>query len=370
MPGQLDAVAQRPGHPDVSVSATHDQPLLASRTLEPDVQAGVELLVVPDCPARYADPNHRPEDLYSRVVFTLPGGGGSTTVAAQVDVLCGLYVEPTRVPAAPAPPPPPALAAVRVALELPGQVLAGTTLRYVVDLTNPTDAAIPLDSCPDYLQAADDLPTLPNASKLRQLNCDIVHALPAHGTVRYAMHLPVRAESRAGPTSVVWQLALDGTSPEATGSVDVVRPQPPCQIDQLALTIPGPATVVTGKPSYNPKGQSSQVVLVVTNRAAADCTVGGKPVIILYDEQRRPIAARDVDDPTSPGPVVVLAPGGQAAADLYWHLGCGPAAGSVRVLLPGAGPPVVVVPDQPWGPPPTCFSPGAAGELAAEPLTG
>lgn len=161
------------------------------------------------------------------------------------------------------------------------------------------------------------------------------------------------------------------------GSVRIVGTDTPCRSDQLEFAILDPAQTVTGGPVYGPKGTSSTVTLVATNRSDTACSVRGRPAFTLYDAAGTTISAPYMDAQKqlgagwqSPPPVttVTLAPGARATAALYWDLGCGPTATALRITLPATGDSVTVPLPRGW-PPPKCWSTSDPGALAAEPFT-
>jgi hypothetical protein len=83
-------------------------------------------------------------------------------------------------------------------VQAPTTVRAGTALEYVVTLSNPTDRAIALDPCPVYQQTFAE-------ESINALNCAI-NAVPAHGTVRYAIRTNVPATTSVGSLQLDWML--------------------------------------------------------------------------------------------------------------------------------------------------------------------
>jgi hypothetical protein len=120
----------------------------------------------------------------------------------------------------PVPPPayrPDPMAALTARLVLPSSVHAGRLLDYVVDLGNPTSQVIALHPCPGYLEAFDLDGT--GVKRLYALNCHVVGAIPAHGTVRFAMVVPVPA-GQTGHARIIWDLA--GAPVVTTGSLQIL----------------------------------------------------------------------------------------------------------------------------------------------------
>lgn len=153
---------------------------------------------------------------YTTVVVSIPGGG-QLTLNGKLELICGLSTGAFYVPQPPQHYTQSPLTGATAKLDLPSSVSAGTTLHYLVELTNPTDQAMVLDPCPSYSQG------IGRAGKgFLQLNCTTVHKLAAHHTVRYAMQIAILPDTPTGPTQVYWSIAAVGAVP-AKGSL-VVEP--------------------------------------------------------------------------------------------------------------------------------------------------
>ena len=143
---------------------------------------------------------------YRHLVFTLPQGG--TVRAEQVSISegCGYlsmsqfglqerYSQPRPAPGT--------AGTLTARLRVPTTIRAGSTLHYTVALSNPTTTTVRLRPCPGYSQA------LVTRVLIRQsfaLNCDSVHAIPAHGHVRYAMQLTIPPRATPGIAKIAWNL--------------------------------------------------------------------------------------------------------------------------------------------------------------------
>jgi hypothetical protein len=291
----------------------------------------------------------------------------------QFDVECGLYTGQFGV----APPQPDYTQSViqgaSAQIELPTAVDAGTTLRYVIDLTNPTAHDMVLDSCPSYQQGIGEAGRDP-----LEFNCPAVHLLPAHQTRRFAMELAIPTDFPTGPSEVYWNVAAT-TDPDisARGSVDVIGADTPCVSDQLTATITGPGTV-PGLPNLmGIKGYATAVALTLTNSSRSTCSVRGAPSVDLRsngtdlglpqaDEQ-----AMHLTGPRVPSPTVVLAPADTATATLYWYsdfCGSDPNPLTVTLTLPANGATVAATPTGGWRPPPCPDGPPGRGQVGADPL--
>jgi len=111
--------------------------------------------------------------------------------------------------AAPAPDP---LSPLTVRMQTPASVRAGTTLRFAVTITNPTQAAIKLSPCPSYEVGISSARTL-----AYELNCSTPVILPGQ-TRTFDMQYAVPANTPAGLTKVGWFLL----NPSRTGTGDVI----------------------------------------------------------------------------------------------------------------------------------------------------
>lgn len=116
---------------------------------------------------------------------------------------------------------------LRVRLETPATVTAGSTLHYAIDLYNPTSSAILLLPCPTYQESLSS--GSGRVVEEHVLNCAGVRQVPAGGQVRFEMELAVPASLPASSASgIVWQLdpwyslGLPPTLPAAKGAITVV----------------------------------------------------------------------------------------------------------------------------------------------------
>ncbi len=145
---------------------------------------------------------------YQRYAMTLPGGATMTLAGPDVALPCGLEVTPFY-SAAPQPKYAPIyLHNLNAHVVAPTSVDAGTTLDYVVDLSNPTSRAVRLSPCPIYLEYGDYVPHPINLSFL--LDCQAVRAIPADATVAYRMEMPIPKTIPAGPMRIYWGMIVYG----------------------------------------------------------------------------------------------------------------------------------------------------------------
>lgn len=151
---------------------------------------------------------------YPHLDITLPSGSGvGFTSTDGFDITCGLRVGQFFVEQQPAPEPHDPLSDLTATLELPDSVQPGTTLVYVVGLTNPTGQAITLDRCPSYVEVAT------GAKEAYQLSCGVASPIAAGATERFEMRLGVPVTA-SGQLALRWSLAAP-YDVSATGTVAV-----------------------------------------------------------------------------------------------------------------------------------------------------
>lgn len=212
-------VASEPGHPDVAArngSFFGNDP---TANLAPGRTALLGLETDSECPARPGGGPAGPA--YHHVRVGLPGGGTVAVLrrADPLDVTCGLRTTRFFVPQPTRPEPHDPLAELQAELRLPRTTHAGTTMRYDVALTNPTDRPISLARCPGYLEATSDGSLLVKLTYA--LNCPPVGIIQPQQTVLFAMRVP--GPERPGRYRLDWELTgpwLHG--PRASGSFKVV----------------------------------------------------------------------------------------------------------------------------------------------------
>lgn len=169
----------------------------------------------------------------------LPSGGGHLLAPVRDSVwpICTrseLHPEYTSTlstsgwdePAKPSPPFDSPLNPVTARLQ-PGRAAGpGHTITYHVVLSNPTGHPIPLDDCPGYIQErfsrGDATHEAVNDHQLYRLNCRPVHAIPAHGSVRFAMVVEVPSTLEPGRRfDVTWRLLARGLDPNKSHTYGV-----------------------------------------------------------------------------------------------------------------------------------------------------
>lgn len=116
------------------------------------------------------------------------------------------------------------LGVLRVSLGLPAAVVGGSTLDYVVALTNPTGHPVAFAGCPLYQETIVTRRAV--LAPAYVLNCDGEGAVGAGRTVRFQMRLPTPRVGISQMASVVWSV-LDPSAINASGTVTVLAgPKP------------------------------------------------------------------------------------------------------------------------------------------------
>jgi len=144
------------------------------------------------------------------IEFTVPTGGDHSTVApcnSRIRVWPLQGVEPV---------PPPVPHRLVATIAAPARVRSGERLRYTVSLRNITAESVTFGSvCPSYVESG-------LAKEIYALNCHPVGAIPAGGTVVFAMELALLASASPGVDIFVWRLGSDFDADTSThGSIRV-----------------------------------------------------------------------------------------------------------------------------------------------------
>jgi hypothetical protein len=220
--GAPKVVATEPGWPTMAATGreTVDEFRLRPATIAPG--ARTQLVLETDLGCASADAVAATQSpappTYPVVTVSIPGGG-TIVLPGDFGVVCGFYASAFGVqPVDPGYTKSPIDGATAM-LELPSVVTAGSVLKYVVDLTNPTSSDMVLDPCPTYWQ------WIGVASKIPvELNCDAVPVLAAHTMRRFAMELAVPTDVPTGPATAYWNAAAVAVNISARGSLRVVAP--------------------------------------------------------------------------------------------------------------------------------------------------
>jgi len=161
--------------------------------------------------------------------ITLPGNAGSVDVAYNAVPPCDsptaaatLGVRPFR--PAPLPTTTPWTSSVVQATIQPvsggGQLTGrrGETVRFAVELRNPSTAAIPFERCPLVVE----LLAPAGAPEVHQLNCGAAGQLPAGDALRFEMRIQIPADAPTGNNGLFWELDPTGArGPEAVSHIVV-----------------------------------------------------------------------------------------------------------------------------------------------------
>jgi hypothetical protein len=172
--------------------------------------------------SRACDGGRKPAVRYLHLVFTLPGDGRIRAEHVSLTEYCGLSTSEFGLPEryAEARAAPGSAGTLHARLRLPARVRPGATLRYSVTLANPTDTTVTLRPRPGFSESF----VTPQVSVRRSyaLDCDSVHAIPAHGRVRYAMRVTVPRSTKPGLAKIAWSLNTP-TGPFTAGLVRITR---------------------------------------------------------------------------------------------------------------------------------------------------
>jgi uncharacterized protein DUF4232 len=162
---------------------------------------------------------------YRALVFALPAGGGLVSAPQSSLVMTCGFLEMSQLglrapePTGPTPKPgTPDTLTVRVIM--PAEARAGTTLRFVVTLANPTAVAVRLTPCPRYNEGIYTVSG--RVSRWSWLNCEAVRSIAAHTRVRYAMGLPIPRDVPGGLAKFWWALGTPN-EPLRGGGVTITR---------------------------------------------------------------------------------------------------------------------------------------------------
>src|ERR1700680_3930856 len=129
--------------------------------------------------------------IYSELLVGLPAGGTMGVYGTGFDSVCGVSVSPFGVPADQPQGPAPSPLTARIT---PGPAArAGTDFGYLVVLANPAATPFSLRPCPSYSESLGGHigagATNGYVVRYYYLNCSVVRAIPAHGSVTYQMRL-------------------------------------------------------------------------------------------------------------------------------------------------------------------------------------
>jgi hypothetical protein len=246
---------------------------------------------------------------------------------------------------------------VRATMQLPPTVDAGTTLTYVVTLTNETATAVKIDHCVGYYEHLIGGPAPEKGG--HSLNCDTVHSIGAHGRVRYQMKLDIPADTPTGPATVQWAITVPLSVP-AQATLQVHGDDHPCETNQVMATASDPADPFKGSGIYWVKDAGTTLDVTVTNTSSTSCTLQGSPAVGVLSARGAVLPVKyvthgfGIGPPPSFGARVTLAPGQSATSTLAWHsrwCAANPNPVRVELTLPGNSNVVKVSPAHGWTPP-------------------
>jgi hypothetical protein len=158
----------------------------------------------------------------ARADTAVKGAGRPGSVALDppegLDLTCGLHLTRLFVPQPEPSEPPSPLQRLTAALGTPDSITAGTTLVYVVELTNPTDQAATWTPAP-YIQSA----RRPAAIKdIEALDYAPVGEIAAHHSVRLEMRMPIPVDTSAGTLKIFWSLVRPDVTSLASAEISVI----------------------------------------------------------------------------------------------------------------------------------------------------
>lgn len=158
---------------------------------------------------------------YRTLFIVLDGGRVRIEFPVALNLVCGLVASRFGAP----PPPPPSskspLNVLTATVAMPATLSAGATASYTVTLRNHSGAPVRLAPCPsytEYLGVFSGPGKLLYLARHYYLNCAAIRRIPAHGSVTFAMRIPVPAG--AGQAKLDWQ--LQGTD-VATAVIVTIR---------------------------------------------------------------------------------------------------------------------------------------------------
>jgi len=195
-------VATEPGLPPVAAARTRLKQDPPEGNIAPG-KFGILVVYAPLCGAvEPPPPATLPRRVYHRLVVSLPGGG-QTVVNGSLDLSCGgISVDPLGVRQ-------PVFRAwyspLKIDVSIPASVNAGTTMTYVVTLTNPTADPIRINPCPGYIETATGKDI--NIVETHTLNCNRLREIPANSSIRYEMRMHIPHNTPTGAAVVSWTFA-------------------------------------------------------------------------------------------------------------------------------------------------------------------
>jgi hypothetical protein len=164
------------------------------------------------------------KDRYRTLFIVLDGGRVRAEFPVALNLVCGLAASRFG---APQPPPPSSRSPLNVltaTVAVPATLSAGSTASYTVTLRNHSRAAVRLTPCPSYTEYLGVFSGPGRHVYLTRhyyLNCTAIRRIAAHGSVAFAMRIPVPAG--AGHAKLDWQLQ---STDVATAAIVTIRGRP------------------------------------------------------------------------------------------------------------------------------------------------
>ncbi len=206
------------------------RPLVPSN-LVPGASGSIEMNSFHECDSITSGGGEKAEHAHdaTRLVIGLSTGGNLTLGPPTEGGFYQFPCPPVTVSSlgvnAPTPTYPPSpYAGLTAAMQLPKAVRAGTTLTYIVALTNTTDRQVALTPCPGYTEALTHT-IRADVERSYALNCKKVGNIDPHATVRFQMRLPIPANTANGLHDFFWSSVvvplpiLDPDNTVPTGAV-------------------------------------------------------------------------------------------------------------------------------------------------------
>jgi hypothetical protein len=144
---------------------------------------------------------------YRTLFIAVDHGRVKVEFPAALNLICGLEASRFGAP----PPPPPGsrspLNALTATVATPATLSAGATVSYTVTLHNHSRTLVRLTPCPSYTEYLGVFTGPGRHLHLERhyyLNCAAIRQIAAHGSVTFAMRIPVPAQ--AGQAKLDWQL--------------------------------------------------------------------------------------------------------------------------------------------------------------------
>jgi hypothetical protein len=134
--------------------------------------------------------------------FRLNGVGALSSSSGSLNVNCS-QLSASPLTASQDPPATTPLDSLTATIQVPASITPGQTLDYSVTLTNPSSAAVPLSSCPNYVEVVGP----PGYSETYQLNCTTASISPGQSvTFDMQLGIPATLDATANPAKLIWYI--------------------------------------------------------------------------------------------------------------------------------------------------------------------